>query len=102
MVRIGQFQFDGPLYSETSLNRQPGVYAILNDRGAAGVFVLDVGESESIHDRVACHDRTGCWRRHRQGTLAFAALYTPGLSGVRRRQIEAGIRQQYTPTCGVR
>lgn len=101
MIRIGQYEFDGPVYNTASLRRVAGVYAVLDDREGS-YHVLDIGESESIRDRIEDHDRETCWRRNRRGRMCFAALYLPQSTTELRRRIESQLRQQFTPTCGIR
>jgi len=102
MIRVGQYEFEGPVYNKTLLRRVAGVYAVLDDRSTGGHHVLDIGESESIRDRIEDHDREPCWRRNQRGQICFAALYLPQSTSEQRRRIEAALRRQFAPTCGVR
>ena len=100
-IKIGSYEFEGPFISTSMLRHEQGVYCILDAR-SDGTYVVDVGESEDVRTRIETHDRSDCWARNQLGTLKAAVLYTPGLSGVQRRAIEAVLREQFSPACGVR
>lgn len=100
-IKIGGFDFEGPYTDASKLRYEQGVYCILDHRSDGKYFVVDVGESEDVRTRVENHDRGDCWKRNQQGTLTVAVLYTPGMSGDRRRAIESALRDQYSPACGV-
>jgi hypothetical protein len=101
MITIGRYRFEGPVYNVAALKDAAGVYAVLDDRGSQGIFVLDVGESEQIRSRVEDHDREPCWLRNCRGKICYAALYMPGSTKLQRRAVEEEVRRQYAPACGV-
>ena len=101
MISVGRYRFDGPLYDLANLRPLPGFYVIL-DRRPNGHFVLDIGESESISERLLNHERRASWQRAQSGVLAYALLYLPVSGKQQRLLIEAALRTQYFPTCGVR
>jgi len=84
MINIGRYRFLGPFYDILAIRNISGIYAILDCR-TSGTYVLDIGESESLRDRLASHDRSPCWCQHRHGRLGIATLYLPYSDGVRRR-----------------
>ncbi len=98
-IQVGNYHAEGPFGNEGSLLARSGVYVILG-RGhqAANWNVVDVGESENIQDRVACHDRAPCWRGQGHGQLAVAAIYADQRN---RMLIERELRLQYNPPCGL-
>ena len=100
-IRIGRRDFDGPFRSADSLEDRSGVYVIL-DATASTYLVLDCGESATVMSRVQTHERADCWRRNARGSIMYAAVYTPRLQAVGRREIEQAIRRQYSPPCGDR
>ncbi len=100
-IAIGSHQFDGPYASTDLLEDRLGVYAIIDTRNS-GPYLIDIGESATVKNRVETHERKECWRRHAQGRLAAAVRYTPGLQQVGRIAIEQTIRRQYQIPCGVR
>lgn len=102
MITIGRYRFEGPVYRKSDLKDAPGVYSVLDDKGAQGFTVLDVGESEQIRTRVENHDREPCWIRNYQGRICFAALYMPGSSKSQRQAVEEELRRQFSPSCGAR
>jgi len=102
MINIAGYQFEGPYTNTDSFKDNAGIYAILT-RGQTTVpwMVVDIGESDQVKSRIANHDRKNCWNRNNQGMLTGAVLYTPGWTATQRRSLEASLREQYTPTCGV-
>ena len=98
-ITLGKYTFEGPFTSLDSLENRSGIYAIhcmIESKHA----LVDVGESATIHDRVAGHDRNKCWDRNCPGSLAYSVFYTPYLDQSRRMQIEQEIRGKYNPPCG--
>lgn len=65
--------------------------------GGINWSVLDIGESQSVRERVETHDRQPCWQRHGHRELAAAALY---VNERQRMAIEKELRIRYTPPCG--
>ena len=102
MISIGRYRFEGPVYNKEALKDAPGVYAVLDDRGPGGTFVLDIGEAQLVRCRVRAHDRENCWLRNRRGMVCYAALYFPGSTQADRCIIERELRERYAPACGVR
>jgi hypothetical protein len=101
-IKIGSYNFEGPYADTSHLRNEGGIYGILDQRSGGQFHVVDVGESDGVRSRVENHDRSECWNRNRQGNLTVAVYYTPGLSLQQRRSIEAALREQYSPACGVR
>ena len=103
VLDVAEMHFAGAYCSTADLCDVPGVYVVLDVRcdrhGRYGYGCVDVGTSKSIRSRVSSHDRRRCWRRHVEGTLAFAVLYTD--SAARRSRIEKTARAQLIPPCGV-
>lgn len=98
-IKIGSYNFEGPFHSADALHNLSGVYTILGSSQPGQYVVLDVGESSTLRDRVANHDRRHQWRRCGFSTLAAAAHYT---DGVTRMRIESELRAAYNPPCGLR
>lgn len=98
-ITIGRYTFEGPFSQTTSLRCQSGVYAILTPTVGGSYKVLDIGESESVRDRVETHDRQPCWVRNKNGSILYAALYC---GAVDRMRIERELRQQFPLPCGDR
>jgi len=101
-ISICGYTFEGPYTSTEYLKNQAGVYVILDKRSDGKWWVIDVGESTEVKNRVENHDRSGCWQRNNSGTLGIAVLYTPGWSAEQRRSLESKIREAFNPVCGVR
>ncbi len=61
--------------------------------------MLDIGESESVRERLSQHERSSCWVRQGKSRIEFAALYCDERS---RMRIEQELRTKYDPPCGKR
>ena len=96
-IHIGKYNFDGPFTDTSKLKNQSGVYVILCSNGNSNWKVVDIGESQSVRERVENHDREDCWHRQCQSTLAVAVLYS---NQKERMRIEQELRVQYKPPCG--
>ena len=42
-------------------------------------YIIGVGESAEVRNRVENHDRNDCWERNRESPLVYAVYYTPNL-----------------------
>ena len=99
-INIGNYNFEGPYTSTTSLKNQSGVYVILGRNSQNQNWnVLDVGESARVKDRVDNHDRSDCWKRQGYSTLAAAAYYC---NEQQRMRVEQELRNQFNLPCGDR
>jgi len=100
-ITVGNYTFEGPYKNTDTLQNKSGVYAIhcYHDEK---YYLIDVGESATVKERVDNHERKECWTRNCSGTLTVSVLYTPNLQQAGRMQIEQEIRQQYDPPCGKR
>ncbi len=61
-IRLGRYAFDGPYISTDSLQDKSGVYAIHCKREGK-YYLIDVGESASVKERVQTPDRRIAGRR---------------------------------------
>lgn len=99
-IQVGSYSFDGPYRDPASLKAQSGVYAVLGiNPGEPHWKVLDIGESESVRERVSQHDRSSCWVRQGKSRVEYAAYYCDERS---RMRIEQELRSKYDPPCGKR
>lgn len=98
-IRIGNYNFDGPHGQTSNIQPHSGVYVILGKTGGTSWSVVDVGESGNVRERIECHDRADCWKRHGHRELTAAVLYVAERD---RMLIEREIRNSYTPPCGDR
>jgi hypothetical protein len=99
-INMGKYSFEGPYPSADNLKSQSGVYAILGRNTEQDQWkVVDIGESESMRDRTANHDRSDCWKRRGHRILNVAALYCDART---RMVIEKELRTQFNPPCGDR
>lgn len=95
------YTFEGAFTSADSLEARAGVYVVWCKNGETWTC-LDVGESHNVQDRVLNHDRADQWARACNGTLYYAAHYTPNLQQAGRCEIEQKLRQLEGPCCGER
>lgn len=98
-ISIGNYQFHGPFNSTENLENQSGIYAIL-DHVSGQYYVLDIGESSEVKNRIEGHDRKPCWIKNAKGSLEVAVYYTPNQQQSKRTVIEQELREQFRPCCG--
>jgi hypothetical protein len=98
-IIVGNYSFEGPYTSTEKLENKSGIYAIhcLID---GKYYLIDVGESSEVRNRIENHDRRECWIKNCKGTLTVSVYYTPGLQQTGRMNIEQTLRQQFQPICG--
>lgn len=99
-IAVGSYTFEGPHTNTDNLQDRSGVYAIHCYRDQA-YYLIDVGESAQVKNRIDNHDRKDCWTRNCRGTLTVSVLYTPNLQQAGRQLIEQELRNQYNPPCGL-
>lgn len=105
-MKLGDFNFEGPLNTVDQLREEPGIYVVLSIRPGSPDAILDVGESgwnfpagQGVRSRLRVHSRRQCWEEHRlNGAIAFAVLYEK--DGEKRLRIEEKLRRLYRPPCG--
>ncbi|MDE0525257.1 MAG: hypothetical protein OXI27_01460 [Thaumarchaeota archaeon] len=97
MIEIAGYDFDGPYNYEQDISNAAGIYVILDQRSDV-TYVVDVGESETIRERITHHDRKTCWKQNVRGRMSIAVHYAEPIQ--RRKQIERVIREKYKPACG--
>lgn len=100
-ITAGTYTFEGPYTDTSKLQNRSGIYAIHCCRDQK-YFLIDVGESSDLKDRVENHDRKDCWKRNCSGTLTVSVLYTQNLQQPGRIAIEQAVRNQFRPSCGQR
>lgn len=98
-IQIRNYNFDGPHIDISALRAQSGVYVILGSSGGNTWTIVDIGESQSVRDRIENHDRKPEWRQQGHRQLAAAAFYVPERQ---RMLIERELRTHYDPPCGER
>ncbi|RLF80581.1 hypothetical protein DRN38_03815 [Thermococci archaeon] len=94
-----RYEFEGPFKTPNSLENRSGVYAILcrqNDK----LYLIDIGESSQVKDRVQNHGRKNCWKRHCEGRIEYAAYYIEYGKKPSRIEVEQDIRDNYQLPCG--
>jgi len=98
-INIGKYTFNGPFSDSSKLSPNSGVYAIHCKRNDK-YYLIDVGESHDVKDRVEKHDRKACWTKECKDTLTYSEFLTPNKQQSGRKKIEKEIRDQYNPPCG--
>ena len=94
-----EYAFSGPV-AESNLENKSGVYAIIDHKNDGQNYLLDVGESATVKDRIATHDRMDCWKRQATGSITYYVYYTPDKQQAGRKEIEQDIRDKYALFCG--
>lgn len=98
-IQLGNYNFEGPFGTIDGLRNASGVYAILGRTPSGHYDVIDIGESATLKDRIAAHDRKDQWTRFGHPTILAAARYSDAPS---RMHIERELRALYNPPCGLR
>lgn len=96
-VKVLNYAFEGFYTSTGPVKKLSGVYVIADCR-AQGDYLLDVGESGNLRNRLDGHDRKDCWKSNCIGTAKAAILYT---NEANRKRVADEIRDRLNPTCGV-
>lgn len=100
-ITVGDYTFEGPYSNTSRLQDLSGVYAIHCYRDQK-YYLIDVGESAKVKERVDNHDRKDCWSRNCLGTLTVSVYYTPNFKQLDRMVIEQAIRARFKLPCGQR
>jgi excinuclease UvrABC nuclease subunit len=98
-THLGDHHFTGPFASNEQIPSQSGVYLITTLAPNQRHTIIDVGESQNVHDRIRNHDRTPQWQRNQQHGL-FAWVLSA--NELQRMVIEKAHRLAYAPVCGDR
>lgn len=98
-ILIGTYPFEGPFNSTEHLENKSGVYVILCSI-AGNNYVIDIGESSEVKNRIENHDRSDCWDKQCNGLLFVCVYYTPNQQQAGRKIIEQELRRIYNPPCG--
>ncbi len=99
-IKIGGYQFDGPYTSMKKLENKAGIYVVhtyINKK----YYIIDIGESAMIRDRMKGHERMKCWLKYSgDGTIAIAVHYTTHWSQDGRSKLAKKLRNRFDPPCG--
>ncbi|MBI5357386.1 GIY-YIG nuclease family protein [Candidatus Saccharibacteria bacterium] len=96
---LGSHVFTGPHTSNGTLPVASGVYIITTLAQNSRNTIIDIGESESIKDRISNHDRTAQWRQNAINGL-YVWVFLANES--QRMLVERAHRIAYRPVCGDR
>lgn len=89
------YDFVGPYsITTTSFNSVAGIYLI----ATSGGNIVDIGETDNLKERIPNHERKDCWNRNSGVNLWF---HFEGDSDQRLIK-EKMLRNNYSPTCGIR
>lgn len=96
-MQVLNHQFQGPYNHNSGFQRDFGcVYILVNANGQ----LVDVGQTESVNDRLPNHDRKQCCLRN---GCPDRQLYVHLSENEQYRlQLESAIRNAYAPACGIR
>ncbi|MDP9350440.1 MAG: hypothetical protein M3P51_02700 [Chloroflexota bacterium] len=98
----GRYEFEGPIplvLAPIQIRGRSGIYLISGPVGT-GVEVIDIGESGDVGNRLASHDRKGCWIAAARGDMSAYLHETPPESAFLRYLREQELRALYPPRCG--
>jgi hypothetical protein len=94
MVKIQNYNFQGPFSINAKFNEVTGVYVIYTNQNW-----IDVGETDRLATRIDSHERKPEWLRNANGLPIWLAFL--GISGFQQRlQIESELRNYLCPLCG--
>lgn len=96
MVRILDYEFEGPYSIGANFNNVPGIYVIYTLEKW-----LDVGETDKLGQRIPTHERKNDWINNANGkniSLAFLRINDQD----KRLSIESYLRDKLNPVCGER
>ena len=96
-VGITTFRMEGPYDLAGSVLGRAGVYVILCLKDKQYV-PIDVGQAESVRERLAAHDRQACWYRNCASRPVVAVKYI--IDPTTRDITERTIRKYYDLPCG--
>lgn len=95
-IKIGKYEFDGPLHFSVNLEPTSGVFAALCESDEK-LTVLDIGQAETVRYFVKEYEHVSCWNKHCAGFVKLAAYYCNEEDRIR---IAAELRAELDPPCG--
>jgi hypothetical protein len=95
-IKLGKYEFEGPLHFKVNLEQTSGVVAIICEKDGK-VEVLDITESDALERHVKTYEHVPCWKKKCGGFIKFAAYYCNEEDRVR---ITAELRAELKPPCG--
>ncbi|MFP4661906.1 MAG: hypothetical protein ACLFPF_06945 [Halanaerobiales bacterium] len=99
-IKIANYQFDGPYTSLKKLENRAGIYVVHCHKDNK-YYIIDIGESAMVRNRVERHERMKCWLRHSDGgDIAVSVYYTNHWSQDGRSKFVKKLREEYNPPCG--
>lgn len=100
-ISIGSYSFSGPYTGIDQIANKSGVYSVLTRAsGTDSYTIVDIGESATVFERLASHDRAHDWERCTKAAgLSYAAYYCDEST---RKRVEQELRRKYSPPCGER
>lgn len=106
-MTISDESFEGPFAINVAVidANRAAVYVIICTHPTGKHYVIDVGESGEVGERLQDHPRLNCWLAQCKFALSVYLRYLPSSEGFTeddRRRLETKIRQQYSPPCGAR
>ncbi len=94
------YSFEGPFQKDSgAIGNQPGVYVVYDN---AGTKVVDVGQSETLADRLSDHDREDCWKQNGWSSNEDNIYVYYVDSKADRDIVEQSTRTVFKPSCGER
>lgn len=96
-INVAGYEFSGPFFHTRPFQKDFScVYVIMNSLNK----VIDVGQTQSVNNRIIDHERKSCWYRYGCNESGLYILRIEPES--QRLIIERLIRNTYFPPCGDR
>lgn len=102
-LTIGGYSFVCVPRSQADFKDIAAIYVIICVKSDGSWFVLDVGQSGELGDRIDSHDRKECWKRHcSMGNIWVCVHKMPSdmYSREDRLNREKELRDKLNPKCG--
>jgi hypothetical protein len=93
------YKFEGPFEDSDLVKNQSGVYLVTTKKQKGSHRIIDVGESTTLKDRLASHDRKDQWVANEKHGLYFSVYYC---NETTRMSFGETLREHFKPSCGDR
>lgn len=99
-IKIDKYQFQGPYTSFKKIRNRAGIYAVHSHIGQK-YYIIDIGESAMVRDRLEKHERMKCWINFLNGgEITISVLYLKHWCQDGRSKLVKKLREKYNPPCG--
>jgi hypothetical protein len=99
-MRIGHYEFDGPLDAVDDLKAAPGLCAVVNVTGAGACLLVGVRYATNVKEATARLITDPTWRKRvGEGQLKYGVRYTGPQSEAELQRAQADLDSQYLVPC---